>query len=332
MWKFLEHLLFKPRNPHHPHERPLRTDAPPRLGLALSSGGARGLAHVGVLQVLEENGIEIHALAGSSMGAYVGSLWAAGYAGSELEELAAEMHDSRQLWKLADPIFPPVKGLFRGVKAKNHLRRSLGDLKFEDLERELYLVTFDVDTRERLVLRSGSIADAVHASCAIPGIIAPVTIRGRTCADGGVVDPVPVTVLEKYARVDHLIAVSVVPTYADLDTGRSQRAPEDPPSWLRKSLRFLRQNIDLTARGNVIDTLRQSVSAAQIRIAHDALKKADLVIQPDVRTVHWHQYAHFEKLIQAGREAAREALPDIHKLLNSTAQKNDEKDPSDKLV
>ena len=90
-------------------ERPLG-DAPlPKLGLALSSGGARGLAHVGVLQVLEENGIEIHAIAGSSMGAYIGALWAVGFSGKALEDLAAEMQDRRQLWKLADPMFPPMR-------------------------------------------------------------------------------------------------------------------------------------------------------------------------------------------------------------------------------
>src|SRR6187402_2960159 len=74
-----------------------------KLGLALSSGGASGLAHIGVLQVLEENGIEIHAIAGSSMGAYIGALWAAGFSGKALEDLAAEISDRRKLWKLADP-------------------------------------------------------------------------------------------------------------------------------------------------------------------------------------------------------------------------------------
>ena len=143
-----------------------------KLGLALSSGGASGLAHIGVLQVLEENGIEIHALAGASMGAYVGALWAAGFSGNALEALAAEINDRRQLWKLADLNFPPMKGLFQGRKARAHLERSLGDLRFEDLERSLLVVTVDLDTKERLVLRRGNIAEAVHASCAMPGIVA----------------------------------------------------------------------------------------------------------------------------------------------------------------
>src|SRR6218665_210863 len=143
--------LFKGEPNPGRQDRPLHDGARLKLGLALSSGGARGLAHVGVLQVLEENGIEIHAIAGSSMGAYIGALWAAGFSGKKLGELAAEMQDKRTLWKLADPIVPPVKGLFRGAKGKAHLERSLGELKFEDLERELFVVTLDIDTRERVV-------------------------------------------------------------------------------------------------------------------------------------------------------------------------------------
>ena len=115
-----------------------------------------------MLEVLEEEGIEVHAIAGSSMGAYIGSLWAAGFSGVQLGELAAEMNDSRQMWKLADPLFPPLQGLFRGEKAKRHLARSLGDLKFEDLERKLLVVTFDLDTAQRLVIQKGRIIDAVH--------------------------------------------------------------------------------------------------------------------------------------------------------------------------
>ena len=137
------------RGDDHPQRsgRPLKGGGAAKLGLALSSGGARGLAHVGVLQVLEENDIEIHCIAGASMGAYVGALWAAGFSGKELEKLAEEMHDRRQLWKLADPIIPPMRGLFRGLKAKAHLERSLGDLRFEDLERRFLVITVDIDTQ-----------------------------------------------------------------------------------------------------------------------------------------------------------------------------------------
>lgn len=332
MFDLFHKLIEKKWKQRHRRERPLRPEehATPRLGLALSAGGARGLAHTGVLQVLEENDIEIHAISGSSMGSYVGALWAAGFSGHELEELAAEMHDWRQLWKLADPIIPPIKGLFRGEKARAHLYRSIGDLTFEELERELFLITFDVNSRERLVLRTGSLANAVHASCAMPGIIAPVELNGRFCADGGVVDPIPIGVLRDYATVDYVVAVSVIPTYEDIDSGLSARPiPPPDPNLLKRSLKAIRSYLDLSARGNAIDTLRQSISAAQIRIAHDSLKRADLAILPDCRTFRWNQYSDFKTIIQAGRDAAEEALPAIRELLSKPKH---EKNPSDQLV
>lgn len=96
-------------------ERPVEKTAPsmPKPGLALSSGGARGLAHVRVLQVLEENGFKIHAISGPFMGSNVSALWAAGFSENDLVKLAWETHDRRQLWKPAEPVIPPIRGLFR---------------------------------------------------------------------------------------------------------------------------------------------------------------------------------------------------------------------------
>jgi NTE family protein len=297
-------------------DRALHDTRKPRLGLALSSGGARGLAHVGVLQVLEENSIEVHAISGSSMGSYVGALWAAGFSGKDLAELAAEMHGRRQLWNLADPIFPPMRGLFHGIKAKAHLERSLGDLRFEDLERELLVITADLDTKERLVLRSGKIADAVHASCAMPGIIAPVVLNGRRCVDGGVVDPVPVGALWKFAEVDRVIAVSVIPTFEEVDSGR-YRDDEPPPalSLGRKFLSTINRNINFLAKGNIVDTFRQSIRCAQVRIAHDSIKRADLCLRPEHFSAPWNDYSSFNRFIEAGREVALAHLDEIRALL-----------------
>lgn len=286
-----------------------------KLGLALSAGGASGLAHIGVLQVLEENDIEVHAIAGSSMGAYIGALWAAGNSGMELEKLAAEIQDRRTLWKLADPLFPPVKGLFRGFKARAHLERSLGELRFEDLERPLWVVTVDLDTKERLVLHHGKVTEAVHASCAMPGIVVPVMIDGRRCVDGGVIDPLPVGVLQKFSDVDRVLAVSVIPTFSDVEEGRCrrERVPEIP--WWRNVGTTLNGNLNVFARGNILDTFRQCIKAAQIRLAHESCKRADLCLHPDCISTAWHDYPGFRKFIDAGRQVAIDHLDDIRKLL-----------------
>ncbi|MCW1883428.1 patatin-like phospholipase family protein [Luteolibacter flavescens] len=301
-------------------ERPLE-DAPVlKLGLALSSGGARGLAHVGVLQVLEENNIEVHAISGSSMGAYIGALWAVGFSGKALEELAEEMQDRRQLWKLADPMFPPMKGLFHGLKARAHLERSLGDVCFEDLKRQLLVVTLDIDTKERLIRRSGKIADAVHASCAMPGIIAPVMLDGHRCVDGGVIDPVPVGALQRYSDVDRILAVSTIPTFQDVDEGLC-RAEETADIRLWKRLGIaLNSNLNFMARGNMIDTFRQSIRAAQIRLAHESCKRADFCLRPEHFFAPWHDYAGFRRYIEAGRAATLQHLEEIRALVRPTLQ------------
>ncbi len=306
---------------HERHERPLETvTAKPKLGLALSSGGARGLAHVGVLQVLEENGIEIHAISGSSMGSYVGALWAAGFSGSDLVELAEEMHDRRQLWKLADPVFPPTRGLFHGLKAKAHLERSLGELRFEDLERKLLVISADLDTKERVVLRSGKIADAVHASCAMPGIIAPVHLNGRRCIDGGVVDPVPVGALRKFSDADKVIAVSVIPSFEEVDAGMyvSEEIEQLPPTLPRRFLSAINRNVNFLAKGNIVDTFRQSIRCAQVRIAHDSLKRADLVLRPEHFSAPWNDYSNFARFIDAGRKVTFENLDQIRALIEES--------------
>ena len=310
--------------------RPLKERGSAKLGLALSSGGASGLAHVGVLQVLEENDIEIHCIAGSSMGAYVGALWAAGFSGKELEELAEEMHDRRQLWKLADPIIPPMTGLFHGRKAKAHLERSLGDLRFEDLERRFLVITVDIDTKERIVLREGSVAEAVHASCAMPGIIAPVKINGRRCVDGGIVDPIPVGSLHRYSNADRVVAVSVIPTFDEVDSGMMDDDELPPQSLTRRGLSAINRRVNLLAPTNVVDTFRQSIRAAQIRIAHDSVKRADLCLRPEHFSATWHDYSNFERFIEAGRKITLDHLDEIRALVNSKPKPH--VTPDDKLV
>ncbi|MEY4482863.1 MAG: hypothetical protein RL693_315 [Verrucomicrobiota bacterium] len=125
---------------------PYSVPAPPRIGLALSCGSARGLAHIGVIQVLEEENIPITAIIGSSMGAYVGALWASGMTGKELEALAAEIKDRRALRQLLDANFPPLTGFIRGHKVRNRLKRVLGEMTIEQLKRPMFIVASNLDT------------------------------------------------------------------------------------------------------------------------------------------------------------------------------------------
>jgi NTE family protein len=290
---------------------------PKRIGLAISSGGAKGLAHVGVIQVLEENNIPIAAVSGASMGAYVGALWCAGYKGHQLVQLAEEIQTPRILRKLSDLAFPPSKGLFWGRKAKAHLRKAIGDVTFEQLIRPLFIVTTDIDTNERIVCRRGKVIDAVHASCAMPGVIVPVQYQGHRCIDGGVVDPVPVSVLSKYGEVDLIIAISTIPTIEEIDHCALKNIKKPKRVLYRRILSRLLRPINLMAHGNIIDTFVSSLKASQIRMAHESCKHADIVIKPISCIGSWYDYHEYDHFIKIGRQAATAALPEIRRMIDA---------------
>jgi NTE family protein len=280
----------------------------PRLGLVLSSGGSRGIAHAGVIQVLEENDIPIAAVAGCSMGAYVGALWAAGLDGKALEERAREIKDRATFKKLLDFIVPPSEGLIRGEKIRQHLERDLGTKTFEKLERELIIVATDLDRLMPHVFDRGRVSTAVHASAAIPAICAPVHLNGRRFTDGGASEPLPVRLLRQHGRVDHVIAVNVMPT--------PDEVAATPDKATRNPFARLFRKVNLLAEGNVLDTFRRALMAAQLRLIVKEEAAADVVIHPRFTASNWHDFENFGHYLQAGREAATAALPAIRELLS----------------
>lgn len=287
----------------------------PKIGLALSGGGARGLAHVGVLQVLEEENIPIAAVAGTSMGAYVGSLFAAGLDTAKLVDLAKEIHSRKALLRLMDPIFPPSAGLIRGDKIRRHLERSLGSVTFAELKRPLLVIATDLDTMQAHVFDHGSVAQAVHASAAIPGVCAPVLLDGRRYTDGGAADPLPVTTLRERFHLDAVIAINVLPTNDDILRSRDTSFS---PSKKRPGL-FARMThpINLLAYGNVMDTFRRALMCAQVQLVEKEMRHAEIVIHPFHHGSTWFDFENYERYIETGRLAALAALPDIRSLLSN---------------
>lgn len=282
----------------------------PKIGLALSSGAAKGLAHIGVIQILEEHGIEIEAVAGSSMGAYVGALWAAGHDGDDLYELAATVKNKWDNLRLLDPVFPPRRGFVRGQKVRARLHDSLGDRNLENLSKEVYIVATELETLSRKVFDSGSVVDAVHASIAIPGICEPVTIDEIDYTDGGVADPLPVNVL-KDAGMDHVIAVCVMPTAEELQFKRKKRRTKNQESKYRS---WFSKHFNYWAEGNVFNIQRSAEFGMQIRLAELSMREADVRIRPIVCDAKWHAYTEYEKYIEVGRQATEASLDDIKTL------------------
>ncbi len=291
----------------------------PKIGLALSSGGAKGLAHIGVIQVLEENSIPIDMVAGTSMGAYVGACWAGGLDGEGLEVLAAEIKTPRDRLRLIDPVFPPRKGFLKGERIRNRLVRAIGEKDFADLGRKLLVIATEMGTYDSHVFSRGNVADAVHASLAIPGICWPVDIDGRRYVDGGVSNPLPVRALFD-AGMDHVIAVSVIPTVEELRARRQEASLiRRTPQGFRKIADFLNRRLNYFAPGNVLDILRSAALGSQIRVAEFNGAMADVYLRPVVCTGSWHDYHHFDQYIAAGRKTAEAHLSRIRALLDEGA-------------
>jgi NTE family protein len=278
----------------------------PRLGLALSSGGAKGLAHIGVIQVLEENGIPVDFVTGCSMGAYVAAIWGFGHNGADMERLAREVEGRFGLWRMVDPLFPPRRGFMRGEAVKRRLQRTIGDITFHELVRPIRIVATDLDTLDREVFSSGCVADAVHASIAIPGVCAPVRIGDRTFVDGGIADPLPVD-LVKEMGAERIIAVNTIPTPAYLRCCRElEREQRERNGQGNIILRTLNKHLNYFARGNVLDVMMRAVHGAQIRVAEDSCRRADIVLRPLAIDARWYEFDNPGKYIALGRRVAEE--------------------------
>jgi len=179
-----------------------------KVGLALGGGAARGLAHIGVLEVLEKEGIPIDMIAGTSAGAAIGALYAEGKDTSRIKDLVLDI----KWWRLAPlvDLALPKTGFIGGRKVKELLKLMIGDIEFGDLKIPLACVAADIMTGEEVVIKEGSVLEAVRASISIPVVFTVAKWRGRYLVDGGLVNPVPVSVLKRMGA-DFIIAVNVIP-------------------------------------------------------------------------------------------------------------------------
>lgn len=285
-----------------------------RTGVVFSSGCAKGLAHIGAIQVLEENNFPIDAVAGCSMGSVIAALWAAGYNGKTLEKIAKDLGAKHPLWKLVDPVFPPRRGVIRGQKIRAILEKYLGKARFSDASIPLSIVATHLPSLDKEVFREGEIVSAILASSAIPGIVEPVIYNGKEYVDGGVVDPLPVRVLREQG-IDRIIAVSVIPTPDDVRECsfffENFPKPHRPIKyWLNKHFNYFYKN-------NVFDIVMRSFEASTIRVAQEDSQRADVVIRAVRCQDAWHEFAHPEKFITLGRNAARKQLASIQSLVTS---------------
>ena len=302
-----------------------------KIGLALASGGARGSAHAGVLKVLEAEGISISAATGSSIGAMVGGIYAAGV---PIERIEQEWLNTNlpKVMRTFLPTFPRA-GLSSGGELRKYLHELLGDVQVDELQIPFAAMGCDIDTGESVTLDHGSLVDAIRASTSIPGIFHPVRWEEHLLVDGGLVEPLPVRVCRDFG-VDIIIGVDIVPapypTTADrrrlwdrLGQGLKERATTQ--TWIPGSLTELLEDVFNERTGEdkplpgLYSILNQSVAIFQQEILRLKLTlwPADLIIHPDLpRGLNYMQAAEG---IRAGEEAMERALPELRALIEEKA-------------
>ena len=248
---------------------------PPRIGLALGGGAARGFAHIGVIQVLEENGIKPDLVVGTSAGSLVAALYASGLSGTQMATLALAMDESA----ITDWSFPS-RGLIRGEALARYVRDQTGGRTIEQMKLPLGIVATDLDSGAGVLFQRGDTGVAVRASSAVPAMFQPVKIGSREYVDGGLVSPVPV----RYARqmgAELVLAVDI------------SNAP------------------DGNATGDMFKLLLQTFAIMGRSINRLELRDADVVLRPTLTGVSSADFSARAKAIAAGRQVATAQLGEL---------------------
>lgn len=258
----------------------------PKVALVLGGGGARGLAHIGVLKVLRREGVPVDMIVGTSVGALVGALAAADVPTVEIERLAADIGWDKltDLSKARLVKLLVTDELLSTQRMEDYLKIRFGDKTFADLKTPFACVAADLRTGEQIILREGSVALAARASATVPGVFKPVAYRQRWLVDGGIVDNVP-TDVAKILGADVILCVNV---------------PAD---------------LTRTAPSNVLATLNQALYIQGQVIIQERLALADVLIQPRMIDVNTFDLGKAKECMAAGEEAARLAMPGLRKVL-----------------
>jgi NTE family protein len=256
---------------------------PPAVGLALSGGAVRGVAHIAVLEILEEEGIPVHAIAGTSSGSIIGALYAAGMPLSEIRRIAL-----RTKWNKIFKFTIPKMGLISSDGLYAFMEEILPVKKFSALAIPFAAVATDLRTGDKVSITSGSVARAVQASCSLPVIFTPTEINKRLLVDGGVASQVPVRTVREELGTGTVIAVNV-----------NYRA------------------LELEKFDNVLKIAAHLSALWASRNAREEEKLADVVIPVDARGIALYDLSKKRELLRRGRKAAEEKLPEIKRLLSA---------------
>lgn len=284
------------------------------VGLALGVGVAYGFCHIGVLKVIEEEKIPVDVISGSSIGAFIASLWAIGKSSQEILEITKEFKDPKYVWNLVDLTFP-LLGFIKGNKVYNFLKRYLGDKTFFDTKLPLKIVASDVKRKESKVLDSGPLVDAIMASCTMPGVFMPFKFKEGMLFDGGVISPLPTEALFKVGA-KKIIAVNVTPSREDVLKQYETMKVEINTASSRKSKWFnLRHYLRNKLKINILDIIFSSIEVMQSEIIQKEEQLADVVLHPDIGGLHWLELFRAQEFVRRGEDEARRNLDKIWQLI-----------------
>ncbi|MBU4227075.1 patatin-like phospholipase family protein [bacterium] len=320
-----------------------------KIGLALGGGSARGLAHVGVILALEAYNIPIDIIAGTSIGSVIGGLYASGATIRQLEEVALSIKKSKTLF-LIDPVFPH-SGLISGDRIEKMLNQfAIKDKTFDDLSIPFAAVATEIENGAEVIINQGKVIDAVRASISIPGIFTPVKYQDYYLVDGGVVNPVPVDVVQMMGA-DIIIAVSLAkinPYTAvlmiDKETGHLKEVEnledlrinkEESPKFrdtekitplVDEEKGFLKQTIEQVKSKfegpNIFEIISQSTDIMESKITDQSLEGADIVIVPfGIKEINLFDFDKAEMLIKGGIMAGLINIPGIKRVIKEKLRK-----------
>jgi len=248
---------------------------PGTLGLALSGGAVLGCAHIGVLQALDETGVQVTHLTGTSMGALIASLYAFGLTGKEIEGITEVLR-----WPDVTRLSPSRLGLLSQEKLRKTLRKQLGDVRIEEASIPLAMVATDISTGEKVIMTEGDLALAATASACFPGIFIPVERDGRLLVDGGLVENLPLSPLRAWG-VDRIMAV-------DAFLGMTFRRPR-----------------------RMLDLIKNAVDIVLVQASEKEAGDVDILIAPDLEAFSSTELKDVPGLVREGYRAAMEALEQL---------------------
>lgn len=314
-----------------------------KVGIALSGGAVRGISHIGILKILEREKITVDFIAGTSIGALIGALYASGTTVNEIEQIAKTAK-----WKELVDFTIPKTGLITGKKIEDYVKKILKCKNFEELKIPLSIITTDLNSGEKIVFNQGDTVKAVRASISVPGVFEPVVDNNYILVDGGLVDPIPVDIV-KAMGADIVIAVDLTININSADLIDKQKEESKLAEFFEREFitteisylkdflknnkiklpfltdRFLNPKMMMNIVSNkevkIVKYIIRSLDILSNQFAKEKLKYSyiDVIIKPEFQGIKWTEFDKTEQCIKAGEIAAEEAVAKIKRLLQKEA-------------